>query len=222
MQAGHRGPREFVLLIVKKYPNRRLYDTERSQYITQDELADHVRLGRDVRVLDARTDSDLTQVTLAQIVFEGASAKLLPASLLAELIRMDEDLLSEFLSRYMVWALEVYLQSRRPTLLRSLPFANLLPQFPTLTDWFRKEPRAKRRVAWEEAPPDNPENNVKALDDDAARPIEERSELDALRAEVDALRKIVMKRRPPSKLPQENEPTKTTRAKRARPGKSKD
>jgi polyhydroxyalkanoate synthesis repressor PhaR len=216
LQAGHRGLRESVLLIVKKYPNRRLYDTERSQYITQDELAEQVRLGRDVRVLDARTDSDLTQVTLAQIVFEGESAKLLPASLLAELIRMDEDLLSEFLSRYMVWALEVYLQSRRPTLLRSLPFANFLPQFPSLMDWFRKEPRARRRVAWEEDPPgDDPENN-------ATRPVEEPSELDALRAEVDALRKIVMKRGTPSKAPREGEPTKPTRAKRSRADKPND
>jgi polyhydroxyalkanoate synthesis repressor PhaR len=104
------------MLVVKKYPNRRLYDTESSQYMTLDELTRKIQAGREVRVIDAKSGGDLTQVTLAQIVLEGPGAKLLPVPLLAELIRMNEDLLSEFLSRYMVWALDAYLQMRRPML----------------------------------------------------------------------------------------------------------
>jgi len=96
------------VLTVKKYPNRRLYDTEQSRYITVDELADRVRAGRDVRVLDARTDEDLTQPTLVQLLVEGKRAHLLPVPLLHQLIRMGDDALAEFFGRYMTWALEMY------------------------------------------------------------------------------------------------------------------
>lgn len=96
------------LVTVKKYPNRRLYDTEQSRYITVDELAERVRAGRDVRVLDAKTDEDLTQTTLVQLLVEGKRAHLLPVPLLHQLIRMGDDALAEFFGRYMTWALDVY------------------------------------------------------------------------------------------------------------------
>src|SRR5262245_7993082 len=57
--------------LIKKYGNRRLYDTSESRYITMDELAESVRRGTDVRVLDAQTNDDLTQSTLTQIIIEG-------------------------------------------------------------------------------------------------------------------------------------------------------
>jgi polyhydroxyalkanoate synthesis repressor PhaR len=96
------------LLTVKKYPNRRLYDTEGSRYITMEELAERVREGRDVRVLDAKTDEDLTQPTLVQLLTEGGRAHLLPVPLLMQLVRMSDDALAEFYTRYMTWALELY------------------------------------------------------------------------------------------------------------------
>jgi polyhydroxyalkanoate synthesis repressor PhaR len=100
-------------LVVKKYPNRRLYDTDESRYITMEELAARVRSGRDVRVLDAKTDEDLTQQTLLQLVLEGPGARLLPVPLLTQLVRMGDDALAEFFGRYMTWALEVYFAARQ-------------------------------------------------------------------------------------------------------------
>ncbi len=100
-------------MIVKKYSNRRLYDTEQSRYITQDELADKIRLGADVRVVDAATGDDLTQGTLAQIILESRGAsRLLPVPLLVQLIRMREDSLAEFFGRYMSGALDLYLHAK--------------------------------------------------------------------------------------------------------------
>ena len=55
---------------IKRYANRKLYDTERSSYVTLDEIADMVKGGEDVRIIDNRTGEDLSSVTLAQIVFE--------------------------------------------------------------------------------------------------------------------------------------------------------
>jgi polyhydroxyalkanoate synthesis repressor PhaR len=100
-------------MLVKKYGNRRLYDTEESRYITLEELADSLRRGAEVRVVDAKTNEDLTHATIAQILLEGRGAgRLLPLPLLVQLVRLGDDALAEFFGRYVTWALEVYLQVR--------------------------------------------------------------------------------------------------------------
>ncbi len=113
------------LLTVKKYPNRRLYDTEGSKYITMEELAERVRAGRDVRVLDAKTDEDLTQPTLVQLLTEGGRAHLLPVPLLMQLVRMNDDSLAEFYTRYMTWALELYFSMKNRAGSSINPFAQV-------------------------------------------------------------------------------------------------
>jgi polyhydroxyalkanoate synthesis repressor PhaR len=95
--------------IIKKYSNRRLYDTGLSRYITLDELAAKVRGGDEVRVVDAKSGDDLTQVTLTQLILESPTAKLLPVGLLHRLLRMQDDAIAEFFSSYVTWALDVYL-----------------------------------------------------------------------------------------------------------------
>ncbi|HTJ80650.1 MAG TPA: polyhydroxyalkanoate synthesis regulator DNA-binding domain-containing protein [Polyangiaceae bacterium] len=112
---------------IKKYGNRRLYDTEESRYITQGELADRIKEGTDVRIVDAKTNEDLTQATLVQIVLETKAARLLPVPLLAKLIRMQDDALGEFFSRYVSAALDLYLAARQGANAVSpyVPFATL-------------------------------------------------------------------------------------------------
>jgi polyhydroxyalkanoate synthesis repressor PhaR len=113
------------VLTVKKYPNRRLYDTEGSKYITMEELAERVRAGRDVRVLDAKTDEDLTQPTLVQLLTEGGRAHLLPVPLLMQLVRMNDDSLAEFYTRYMTWALDLYFAMKQRAGSSINPFAQM-------------------------------------------------------------------------------------------------
>jgi polyhydroxyalkanoate synthesis repressor PhaR len=115
-------------MLIKKYGNRRLYDTENSRYITLEDLAAMVKGGDEPRIVDAKTGSDLTQATLAQIILESRRAsRLLPVPLLTQMIRMRDDALAEFLGRYMTGALEMYLQARQgaQTLAPLNPFANL-------------------------------------------------------------------------------------------------
>lgn len=101
-------------MLVKKYGNRRLYDTEESCYITLEGLTERIRAGSDAQVVDAKTGKDLTQATLTQIIVEGRRAdQLLPIPLLTQLIRLGDDALAEFLGRYVSSALEVYLQARQ-------------------------------------------------------------------------------------------------------------
>ena len=102
------------MLLVKKYGNRRIYDTGESRYITLEELEEKIRLGVDVRVVDAKTGTDLTQSTLAQIILESrGAAALLPVPLLTQMVRMGDDLLIEFLTRYLASALELYVQAKQ-------------------------------------------------------------------------------------------------------------
>jgi len=99
--------------VIKKYPNRRLYDTDESRYITLEELAQHIRDGAEVRVTDAKEKDDLTQQTLAQIILESrGAARLLPVPLLVQLIRLNDEALSDFLGRWVSGALEMYLRAR--------------------------------------------------------------------------------------------------------------
>jgi polyhydroxyalkanoate synthesis repressor PhaR len=56
--------------VIKRYSNRKLYDTQSSQYVTLEQIAQMIRIGEEVRVLDNSTKEDLTSVTLAQIIFE--------------------------------------------------------------------------------------------------------------------------------------------------------
>jgi polyhydroxyalkanoate synthesis repressor PhaR len=100
-------------MLIKKYGNRRLYDTHASHYITLDQLAEYVKLGAEVTVVDAKSGEDLTQVTLTQIILETRGVgRLLSVPLLNQLISLGDDALADFFGRYVVWALEVYLQTR--------------------------------------------------------------------------------------------------------------
>lgn len=116
-------------VLIKKYGNRRLYDTGDSRYITLDELAAKVRTGIDVRVVDAQNGEDLTQATLVQVVLEaGNAAKFLPVQLLTQMIRLSDDSLAEFFSRYVTSALDLYLQAKRGV--QSITAYNPLAQIP--------------------------------------------------------------------------------------------
>jgi polyhydroxyalkanoate synthesis repressor PhaR len=75
--------------VVKRYPNRKLYDTEAKQYITLDDVAKLIRRGEDVQVLDHATGEDLTALTLSQVIFEQEkkNSGFIPYSVLTGLIR---------------------------------------------------------------------------------------------------------------------------------------
>lgn len=116
-------------IVIKKYGNRRLYDTDESKYVTLDELAAKIRGGADLRVVDAQSGDDLTQATLTQIVLEtGHAAKFLPVQLLTQMIRLSDDSLAEFFSRHVTGALDVYLQAKRG--MQSMAAYNPLAQLP--------------------------------------------------------------------------------------------
>jgi polyhydroxyalkanoate synthesis repressor PhaR len=85
--------------IIKRYTNRKLYDTVESRYVTLDEIAEMVKQGVEVKIVDNRTKEDLTSVTLAQIVFEEEKKKnQMPLAVLREIIRRPGESITDFIS----------------------------------------------------------------------------------------------------------------------------
>jgi polyhydroxyalkanoate synthesis repressor PhaR len=81
---------------IKRYANRKLYDLEESRYITLDEIAEMVRTGEDVRIVDNRSKEDLTTVTLAQIIYEAGKreSRSVPLGPLKSIIQSGGELLT--------------------------------------------------------------------------------------------------------------------------------
>ena len=97
-------------ILIKKYGNRRLYDTAGSRYVNLDDIAGLIRQGKDVKVVDAKSGRDLTRVTLTQIITEDAKDKPtgLPLELLRQLIVASDEVRQEFLMWYLKSAFDTY------------------------------------------------------------------------------------------------------------------
>jgi len=101
-------------VLLKKYSNRRLYDTEKSIYVTLSEVAEMVRDGRRVEVCDAQTKEDVTAFILTQIILEEAKNKnaLLPVPLLHVIIQFGDNQLGEFFQTYLLQIVQAYIDQK--------------------------------------------------------------------------------------------------------------
>src|SRR5512135_3012631 len=97
-------------VVIKKYANRRLYDTSGSRYINLEDIAALVRNGKEFQVVDAKTGEDLTRVTLTQIIVEDAKEQPtgLPLELLRQLIVASDRVGQEFIMWYLKSAFDAY------------------------------------------------------------------------------------------------------------------
>ncbi len=100
---------------LKKYPNRRLYNTENSSYVTLSDVADMIQEGRQVEVTDQKTEQDVTAFILTQVIMEQTrrNNKLLPVSLLHLIIRSGENVLQDFFENYLEQSLVNYLNYKK-------------------------------------------------------------------------------------------------------------
>jgi polyhydroxyalkanoate synthesis repressor PhaR len=174
-------------VVVKKYANRRLYNTESSSYITLDNLADMVRQGRDFVVYDAKSGEDITRSVLTQIIVEeeGKGRSLLPTQFLRQLIGFYGDQMQSMVPRFLEQAMGALTQQQeqmRSAMQKSMgnlfPFGNMEEvsrqnmammerAFSLFTPFYRGQDRGDANV------PRDPQS----------------SEVAALRAEVENLRR---------------------------------
>jgi polyhydroxyalkanoate synthesis repressor PhaR len=186
-------------VVVKKYANRRLYNTESSSYITLDNLADMVRAGRDFVVYDARSGDDITRSVLTQIIVEEESKgrALLPTTFLRQLIGFYGDSLGGMVPRYLEHTMStIARQQEQMRAAMQQTMGNLLP--PGLEEMRRQNIMMMERAMslftpfyrQQEAAPPEP---ASAEPD----PIETaHSQIQALQHEVEALRAMLAMRQP--------------------------
>lgn len=180
-------------VVIKKYANRRLYNTESSSYITLDTLADMVRHGRDFVVYDAKTAEDITRSVLTQIIVEEESKgrALLPTAFLRQLIGFYGDSMQTLVPKYLENAMASFArqqESVRAAMQSTL--GNLIP--------FGIEEVSRQNMAMMERAMTLFSPFAHRDGDDKATMVTEASHQDqevlALRAEVEALRQALSQR----------------------------
>ncbi len=184
---------ESAPVIIKKYANRRLYDTESSSYITLEHLSAMTRKGREFKVVDAKSGDDITHSVLTQIIVEeeNRGTTLLPVSFLRQLIAMYGDQMQAMVPHYLEASMEAFRHNQeqvRSTMMGMMaggsnPFEALARQNMAMMKaaadmWATGSvPKADAQPAPAPAPGSDAEADVKALKD----------ELRALQAKIDKL-----------------------------------
>ena len=162
--------------VIKRYSNRKLYDTQESRYVTLEELEELIRAGKEISVVDVSTGEDLTSVTLAQIILENERnhRATLPTGFLHQLIKHGEAW-QDFVQKSLKSSLEGILTSQREA-------DRVFREWASRAGWLQAqtgaEPRPEKRA---EAPP---------TDTDALR-----NEVAALREQLRALEERLEKKR---------------------------
>ena len=159
---------------IKKYANRRLYDTESSTYITLDRLAEMTREGREFEVVDAKTGEDITRHVLTQIIVdeEARGSTMLPVNFLKQLIGLYGNSMQGMVPQYLEAAMDAF--QRNQTAVQSAFSSNVLADL------------AKRNMAMFEDATKAFTGKPKS-DSDESEVDQLRAELAALQAKVDKL-----------------------------------
>ena len=167
------------VVIIKKYANRRLYDTESSSYITLERLAEMVRQKRQFKVVDAKTGEDLTRGVLTQIIMdeESRGATMLPVNFLRQLISMYGDQMQAVVPQYLEASLEA-LQRNQSQFRDAMAGAFAANPFAEL---------ARRNMEMFGAAGGRPEDAKPGPDDTKAELAELKAQLAALQQKLDKL-----------------------------------
>src|SRR5215475_2068937 len=125
------------ILEIKKYPNRRYYDATHSRHLTLEEIRSLIQQGYDIRVIDAKTSADITAQVLTQIILEFDTPKLdsLPVPLLVRLIRMNDQLVKDFIEKYFNQALKSFFDYQQFLEQQVRKTHGLPPVFPSVSAW---------------------------------------------------------------------------------------
>ncbi len=124
-------------LEIKKYPNRRYYDATHSRHLTLDEIRSLIQQGYDLKVVDAKSGAEITAQVLTQIILELDTDKLdsLPVPLLVRIIRVNDQLVKDFVDKYFNQALQSFLQYQQQVEEQIRKAHGLPSMFPSVSAW---------------------------------------------------------------------------------------
>jgi polyhydroxyalkanoate synthesis repressor PhaR len=135
-------------IVIRKYENRRLYDSAHSRYVNLDEVARLIRDGNDVQVVDAKTGEDLTRSILTQVIVEESrgSESGLPLELLKQIILSTEEARHQFLEWYLKSAIDTF--DRMQKQLREYQAAPAVNPLESMMSLFRGVPSSMPLMPW--------------------------------------------------------------------------
>jgi polyhydroxyalkanoate synthesis repressor PhaR len=196
-------------IVIKKYANRRLYNTGTSTYVTLEDLAAMVKKGEDFVVYDAKTSEDITRSVLTQIIFEQenkAGQNLLPANFLRQLIRFYGDSMQMLVPRYLEASIESLTREQekfRQQMSQAFgtgPFAPLEEQVRRNMELFERTfsmfaPFARRDAQGTDRPAEPPKAPEANTSTEPAKPPAETSgdEIDDLKRQLEEVQKRLNK-----------------------------
>lgn len=122
---------------IRKYPNRRYYDTSRSRHVTLEEIYGLIRDGCEIEVVDSKSGEDITAKVLAQIIIELDPPKLgiFPVALLHRILRSNEQIVNDFVQKYFSQAFAAFLDSQRNAEQYMRQAMGMPSSAPTVSDW---------------------------------------------------------------------------------------
>lgn len=177
-------------IVIKKYANRRLYNTATSSYVTLDFLAEMVKDGEDFVVYDAKSGEDITRSVLTQIIFEEESKgqNLLPVQFLRQLIKFYGDSLQSFVPSYLEMSMDSFTKNQDEMRDRMRDTFGAAPGFSMFEDSVRKNMELYEQ-AMKMFSPLGPAYTPQKSPAPAPSPKENDSDIDALKSQVEALQK---------------------------------
>ncbi|MGQ0794369.1 MAG: polyhydroxyalkanoate synthesis regulator DNA-binding domain-containing protein [Deltaproteobacteria bacterium] len=154
-------------IVIKKYSNRRLYDTVHKKYVTFEEISALIRDGAEVKVLDSQTDEDITKLILIQAILESEKNKvdILPASFLHMLIKYGNKVAKDFFENYFLMMFQPYVSIQESMkqnlnlwqnigmLSSALKFPQVSPVMKNPFEAFRGEMEARAETEKQSEPP---------------------------------------------------------------------
>jgi polyhydroxyalkanoate synthesis repressor PhaR len=198
------------ILEIKKYPNRRYYDATHSRHLTLEEIRTLIQQGFDIRVIDAKTSDDITAQVLTQLILELDTPKLdsLPVPLLVRLIRMNDQLVKDFIEKYFNQALHSFLDYQRQIEEQMRKTHGLPSAFPSVSAWTKAmlEPFASVFTGKSASPASDPAMQPSTSPD----PVELQKVVEDLQKQVTELRRKPIRSRRFSRKKQ----TKTRKSRR--------
>lgn len=185
------GAGEDGATVIKKYANRRLYNTATSSYVTLDFLADMVKNGEDFVVFDAKTGEDITHSVLTQIIFEEESKgqNLLPIQFLRQLIKFYGDSLQTFVPSYLEMSMNAFSQNQDDIRNRMRDAFGSAPGYNMFEETIRKNMELYGQAMKMFAPMSGVYGAKNATAGEEANTPDEDDDIDALKAKLSTLQK---------------------------------
>lgn len=185
------GAAEDGATVIKKYANRRLYNTATSSYVTLDFLSDMVKSGEDFVVYDAKSGEDITHSVLTQIIFEEESKgqNLLPIQFLRQLIKFYGDSLQSFLPSYLEMSMNAFSQNQETMRARMRETFGNAPGYAMFEESVRKNMELYEQAMKMFSPISGAYASAGAAPDKTGGGEKNESEIDSLKAQLAALQK---------------------------------